>query len=160
MRYNLLIYLLILSSTTVFAQVKVNVDLSPAGSFVAETNKITGYAVKTKSGVAAKNVSIDVRSLSTGIELRDKHLRERLMIKKFPKITLERAVGKNGSGKAVIVIKGIKKTYAGKYSINGNKLTAKFEVDLPALKINDVSYMGVGVEDKVTVEVTLPLREK
>jgi len=160
LKYNLVILLSLLVSSLAFAQVKVDVELSPAGSFTAETDKITGYAIKTKTGVAAKNVTVDVKSLTTGIELRDKHLKQRLLLKKYPKIEMLKAVGKNGSGKAIIVIKGVKKTYSGKYSINGTKLTAKFDVDLSALGINDVNYMGVGVENKVSVEVTLPIKGK
>ncbi len=152
--------LILLLSIHVFAEVKVDVRLSPAGSFVAETKKVKGYAYKTKSGVAAENVEVDITSITTGMSLRDKHLKERLLTKKFPKAKLIKAVGKNGVGKASIQIKGIKRTYSGTYKIEGSSLQASFDVNLPDLKINDVKYMGVGVKDVVTVNITLPLRNK
>lgn len=152
--------LLILSSAVSVASVKIDVTLSPAGSFVAQTKNVTGYAYKTSAGVAAENIEVDINSLKTGIELRDKHLKERLLVSKFPKAILTKAVGKNGKGKANIEIKGIKKIYSGKYEIEGSKLKATFEIQLPDLKIEDVNYMGVGVDDKITVQITVPLKDK
>lgn len=160
MKYLFIFVMLMTISLKSFAEVKINVTLSPAGSFIAETRKVTGYAYKTATGVAAENIEVDIHSLETGIELRDKHLKERLLAKQFPKAKLIKAVGKNGSGKASIEIKGIKKTYAGKYKIQGSKLNATFEINLPDLKIEDVSYMGVGVDEKIKVEITLPLKDK
>jgi ABC-type transport system involved in cytochrome bd biosynthesis fused ATPase/permease subunit len=160
MKFTLVLVFTLILTHTAYSEVRIDVKLSPAGSFVAETKKVKGYAYKTKTGVAAENVEVEVNSLTTGISLRDKHLKERLLSKKFPKAKLIKAVGKNGVGKASIEIKGIKKTYSGTYTIDGSNLNAKFDINLPDLKITDVSYMGVGVNDKVTVNITLPLKNK
>lgn len=147
--------------SSVFAsEVKINVTLTPAGSFEAVTKKINGYAYKTATGVAAQNVLVDVKSLDTDMELRNKHMKERLDAKKYPSVKLIKAIGKDGKGFALIEIKGIKKKYSGTYKINGAELEGTFKVKLSDLGIKDVSYMSVGVDDEVTVHITLPLKDK
>ncbi len=161
MKLVLVIFSTLVLSIEAYSEVKIDVKLNPAGSFVAETKKIRGYAYKTKTGVAAENVEVDVNSITTGMSLRDKHLKERLDSKKFPKAKLIKAVGKNGSGKAKIEIKGIQKIYSGKYTVDGENLKASFEIDLEKdLNIKDVSYMSVGVNDKIVVNITLPLKNR
>lgn len=150
-----------LFSFGVFAgQVAVDVKLSPAGSFVAQTGKVTGTAVKNGDSVSAENVIVEVNSLSTGIELRDKHLKERLLAAQYPQIRLVKAVGKGGKGKARIEIMGKTKDVAGTYEIKGDDLKAQFKMKLSELDIKGVRYMGVGVKDEVVVKVDLPLKAK
>ena len=139
------------------AGVAVHVTLSPAGSFIAETERVTGTAYKTADGVAAENVVVDITSLKTGVSLRDKHTKEHLLSEKFPQAKLLKAVGKNGKGEALIEIKGIKRKVAGTYTIAGNMLKASFPIHLPDLEITGIKYMGVGVKDDVTVDINLPL---
>lgn len=140
--------------------VAVDVKLSPAGSFKAESTKITGTATKTADGVMAENIEVDATAFKTGISLRDDHFKKRLKTDKFPKIKLVKALGKNGQGKARIDIMGMTKEYAGTYKIDGNTLKAEFPVKLSELKINDVKYMGVGVKDEVVIHVDLPIAGK
>lgn len=142
------------------SDVKVDVTLSPAGSFVAETTKVKGSAYQTPNGIAARDIEVDLNSLSTGIGLRDKHLKNHLQVSKYPIAKLSAAIGKNGQGKALIEIKGVKKQVAGTYSINGHQLNAEFKVHLPDLGLTDMSYMGVGVDDDVTIHVTLPIVQR
>jgi polyisoprenoid-binding protein YceI len=142
------------------SDVKVDVTLSPAGSFVAETTKVKGSAYQTPNGIAAKNIEVDLNSLSTGIGLRDKHLKNHLEVSKYPVAKLSAAVGKNGQGKALIEIKGVKKQVAGTYKVDGNQLNAEFKIHLPDLGLTDMNYMGVGVEDDVTIHVTLPIVQR
>lgn len=140
-------------------EVAVDVTLSPAGSFKAETKKVSGKAHKTADGVVAENVVIDATSLKTGVSLRDSHLKKRLVTEKFPKIKLVKAIGKNGQGKGIIEIMGSKKNVEGTYTIENNQLNAKFKMKLSDLKITDVNYMGIGVKDEVTVNVVLPITD-
>ncbi|MGE0527983.1 MAG: YceI family protein [Bdellovibrionales bacterium] len=137
--------------------VEIGVSLSPAGSFVAKTKKVTGSAYKTADGIAAENVVVDLKSITTGIGLRDKHTKERLMVSKYPQAKLIKAVGKGGKGVAKIEIKGKQQTVRGTYKVEGNVLKAEFPMRLPDLDIKDVRYMGVGVKDTVTVKIELPL---
>lgn len=138
----------------------IDVKLSPAGTFRAETNKITGNAYKTADGVRADNVVIDMRSLKTGISLRDKHLKDHLEVTKYPTAKLIKALGRNGLGTAIIEIKGQKQEVKGTYRLNGNSLQAKFIMKLSALRITGVRYMTVGVADDVSVTINLPVKPR
>lgn len=151
----------VLVSTSAFAQnggVAVDVTLTPAGSFQAKTEKITGTAYKTPDGgVAADNVMVQLNTLTTGIELRDKHTRKHLDADKFPMAKLINARGKDGKGTAVIEIKGKKQQVNGTYKVEGNTLKASFRVHLPDVNITGVKYMGIGVAEDVTVNISLPM---
>ncbi|MCC6138864.1 MAG: YceI family protein [Bdellovibrionaceae bacterium] len=136
----------------------VDVKLSPAGSFKGETSKVTGSAQKTADGVTAENIEVDLTSLKTGVDLRDKHTKERLMVDKHPKAKLIKAEGKGGKGKATIEIKGIQKEVTGTYKIAGNMLQAQFKMLLSDLDIKNVRYMGVGAKDEVIISVTVPIK--
>lgn len=140
-------------------EVAVDVTLSPAGSFKAETKKVTGTASKTADGVVAENIIIDATTLVTGVSLRDDHLKKRLLTQKFPQIKLVKAIGKNGKGKGKIDIMGKSKTVEGTYTVDGGKLNAQFKMKLSDLAISDVSYMGIGVKDEVTVHVSVPISD-
>lgn len=140
-------------------EVDVDVKLTPAGSFKAQTNKVNGVAYKTPDGVMAKNVVIDLKSLGTGIALRDKHMKQRLLVEKYPEAKLIKAVGKDGKGKATIEIKGHRQEVDGTYVVENNTLKAQFKIHLPELDIKDVRYMGIGVSDDVIVNVSLPIKE-
>lgn len=147
-------------SSAYASEVKIHATLFPAGSFDATTKKVTGYAYKTKSGIAAENVTIDIKSLDTEMDTRNKHMQKRLEAEKYPVAKLIKAVGKNGKGSAIIEIKGIKKKYSGTYTVKESEVEATFKVHLPDLKITDVKYMSVGVDDDVEVHITLPLKDK
>ncbi len=138
-------------------QVAVDVILSPAGSFKAETKRVSGTAKKTPDGVIAENVVIDATTLATGVSLRDSHLKKRLLTDKFPQIKLVKAEGKNGKGKGIIDIMGKKKTVDGTYTVDGKNLNAQFKMKLSDLNIEDVNYMGIGVKDEVIVHVNIPI---
>ena len=140
-------------------KLEIGVKLSPAGSFKAETAKVQGHAYKTADGVAADDVVIDLRSLKTGIGLRDKHTKEHLLVQKYPEAKLVKATGKDGKGSAIIEIRGKKQKVEGTYKIEGNMLKAQFPMNLPDLDITDVKYMGVGVKDTVMVNLELPIKD-
>lgn len=143
-----------------FAQsLEIDVGLRPAGSFKAQTSKVNGFAIVNGNSVSAEKVMIDLKSLSTGVGLRDKHLKERLMVDKYPFAKLLTAKGTNGKGTATIELKGQKKNISGDYKIAGNVLKADFTMKMSELDINDVRYMGVGAKDLVTVHITLPIKE-
>lgn len=147
-------------SSSVFAQsLEIDVKLSPAGSFKAVTKKIKGAVKKSGAQVLAENVLVDLRSLSSGIGLRDKHLKERLQVDKYPVAKLIKAEGSGGKGTATLQIRGQKKDVQGTYSMNGNELQAEFNMKMSDLGINDVRYMGVGAKDEVKVTIVLPVKE-
>jgi len=160
---SLLFSVLTIVASSAFAEsagLQVDVALSPAGSFKARTAAVTGSAYKTADGVAAENVTINMRELTTGISLRDKHMKDHLKVKDFPQARLIKATGSNGKGEAVLQIKGKKHTVQGTYKIQGQLLHAEFKLNLPSLDISGIKYMGAGVKDDVLVKVDLPLKSK
>lgn len=138
-------------------QVTVDVVLNPMGNFKAKTESISGNAVVTGSDVSAQNIKVDLRTLKTGIELRDKHTQKHLNTEKFPEAILSIGKGKNGKGIGRININGQEKEFKGTYKIVGKNVVADFSLNLPDFKITDINYMGVGVEDEVKIQVVIPI---
>ena len=72
-------------------------------------------------------------------------------------VVVKKATGKGGAGKGVIVIRDVEKEFKFTYEkLNEKYLRAKFELNLTDFKIPNLSYAGVGVEDIIKLEVTLP----
>lgn len=163
-KYLFLIFLIILNfgfygSSETLAQV--DVTLNPMGDFKAKTKDISGEAFLKKDEVYAENVTVKLESLSSGIALRDKHMKEKyLQIAQFPEAKLIKAIGKNGKGSAKIKIRDQEKIVKGTYKIENKELVASFNLNLRDFGIQDVSYKNIGVEDEVKITVILPLREK
>jgi len=159
MRFLAVILLTLYLAKVDASSVQVKVTLSPTGSFVAKTGDVTGFATETKSIVSAKDVRVKVKGLQTGVALRDKHLLKRLDSEKFPEIILVKASGRSGKGTGVIKIKGIEKPISGTYKITNNICEAVFPLKISEFGIDDVSYMGVGVDDEVEISVSIPLKK-
>lgn len=149
--------LLILFTTLTFAGVKVDVQLSPAGSFEIDTGSISGKIEKTSSGYRAKKLSVSVRNFTTSMELRDKHTKEKLQVSEYPKITVFDVVAASGKGSAMIKIMNIKKPISFTYKESDNKITANFELKLSDFNIKGINYMSVGVKDTVKIMANLNL---
>lgn len=141
---------------------KLFVTLNPAGDFVAESDKVSGNAVENPDGsVEAANIKVPVKSLKSGISLRDEHMVEKyLEASKYPEITLKLAKGKDGKGIGILVVKGKEGKIAGNYAKNKDHLKAAFKMKTSDFGITDINYKGVGVEDEVKVEVMVPLVKK
>ena len=159
---NSLIVLVTLSlSALVHAEnlATVDVNLTPAGSFKAKTSEVKGEALLKGDTVTATNIIVNLKSLKTGIEVRDSHTLKHLEADKFPEAILVNATGKNGKGEGLIKIKGIEKKISGKYTINGSQLEAEFPLQLSEFQISGIRYMGVGVKDQVLLHVSIPLKK-
>ncbi len=149
---------LLFSSWTWAASATVDVTLSPAGSFKGKTADVKGFVTKKGDEVSAQNIVVNLKSLKTGIELRDKHTQKHLETEKFPEAVLLSAKGKGGKGAGKIRIRGVEKDITGTYKVNGNELEAEFKLNLADFKITNVKYMGAGVEDEVVLHVALPVK--
>lgn len=156
---SFLIQLAFISMLNWSQDVVVDVRLSPAGSFKAQTQSLRGFAQKKGTEFYAENILVDVRTLKTGMSLRDKHLKERLEAEKFPNAKLVKASGKDGKGAATLEIKGQQINVKGTYSVEGKMLKATFPIHLPELKISAIRYMSVGVKDDISVTVKVPLQQ-
>ncbi|WP_413288550.1 YceI family protein [Bdellovibrio sp. HCB337] len=161
MKKQLSLFVLVgfLSSLSYAGSVTVDVTLNPAGSFKAKTSDIKGTATVKGDEISASNIAVPLKGIKTGVELRDKHTLKHLEADKYPEAVLVSATGKGGKGTGKIKIKGIEKDIAGTYKISGNNVEAEFDLNLPDFKITGISYMGVGVEDKVTLHIVMPIKK-
>ena len=153
-----LLFLQLLASVALAQEAMVSIVLHPAGSFKVRSSAVTGAATKTSDGYQANNIVVDVRNVVTGISLRDTHTRKHLEVDKFPNVTLISANGKGGQGVGVIKIKGIEQKISGTYEVQGNMMSAHFSLKLSDFKIVGIKYMGIGVDDEVRVDVTVPVK--
>jgi polyisoprenoid-binding protein YceI len=147
-------------STLADGKGEADVSLTPAGDFKAKVDDVKGFATMKDGGVMAENVVVNLKTIETGIALRDKHAREKyLEVEKYPEMTLVKAVGKGGKGKGLIKYRGVQKEVQGTYSVEGDTLKANFPIKLSEFNITGVKYMGVGVDDEVKIQVELPLKK-
>jgi hypothetical protein len=137
--------------------VKVQIHLSPAGGFVAQTSDIKGFVTVNGAGYTGRNILVNLKHLKTGIELRDKHTQKHLETDKYPDAVLMVAQGKGGKGKAKLRIHGKEIVVSGTYEVKGPKLLVKFPVHLADVNITGIKYMGVGVKDDVEIEILVPI---
>jgi polyisoprenoid-binding protein YceI len=159
MKLYILAFVFLLSSFAFAQSATVDVSLTPAGSFKIKSSDVRGFAQQTGDSVSAKNISVGLKNLQTGISLRDTHTKKHLEVEKYPDAVLVEAKGKGGKGEGLIKIKGIQKKFTGTYKIDGNNLVASFTLKGSDFKIDNVKYMGVGVEDDLNVTVTVPIKK-
>jgi len=151
--------------------VRVNCPLTIGGSFQAKTTALSGSVTTGVNRSDDGNLVVDLRTIDTGIDLRNDHLREKyLEVNKAPgydKATLsqidlkgvnpESPEGK-GSFTASLSLHGTTKTVGGPAEIrkagSGFRVKASFPVTLSDYNIPEPRYLGVGVKNTVQVEVT------
>ena len=153
--------LLLISAPTMAEKIKkglkIYVSLSPAGSFEIKGKRFKGGKIQKKGNqFSVSEIYIPTNKLKTGIDLRDEHMRERL---KNEIVMVKSATGSNGSGTGLIIVRDIEKEFSFTYEVLNEKfLKAKFELNLDDFKIPSLSYMGVGVESMIRLEIILPYK--
>lgn len=142
-------------------KLEADITLFPAGSFVAKTDDVKGVAFLRGDQVLAKDIKVNLKTIKTGIALRDSHTQKYLETEKYPEAVLLKAVGKNGKGKAQIRFRQKEEVVEGTYTISKDKKTleARFPLSLAKFGITGIKYMGVGVQDETVVRLKLPLKE-
>ena len=144
--------------------ISIDVALSPAGSFTITSSKIKGKVYIDSNGeISAKNIKVPVKTLKTGIELRDNHLKKKLGHEKDKKavLLLVEAKGANGKGKAKFRVLNKEQIVDFTYKKVSERLgEATFSLKLDTFGISGISYMGVGVKNTVNVKVKLPFKIK
>lgn len=156
MKKMLLLSTLLFSLNTLAEnQVTINVSLSPTGSFQAISKKIKGKLEKTADGFKADTISVSIESFKTGIDLRDEHFWKHLNSTKTPKATLKNLLAKDGKATADLEVNGVTKPVSITYKTEGSDVKAKFTTDASLFSLPKASYLGVGVENKVEVEVAM-----
>ena len=152
--------------------VRVVCPMTIGGSFDARTTALGGAVTARGSGSTALDgsLAVDLRTLDTGINLRNEHLRDSyLEVAKgpgFDTATLsdidlkgvdpDRPDGK-GSFTGALRLHGVTKTVTGTIDVRQAgtdvHVRASFPVTLADYSIRKPRYLGVGVKDTVTVEV-------
>jgi polyisoprenoid-binding protein YceI len=154
-------------------RVRVTCPLTIGGSFEAKTVALSGSLTPSASHPPSYDGSlvVDLRTIDTGISLRNDHLREKyLEVDKAPgydKATLSEvdlkglnpdAPAGKGSFTGSLMLHGTKRTVTGPVEIRtsgaGFLVKAAFPVALSDYNIPEPRYLGVGVKNQVMVEVT------
>jgi polyisoprenoid-binding protein YceI len=151
--------------------VRVTCPMTIGGSFEAKTTSLSGALTSEVNGSKLDGtLDVDLRTLDTGISLRNDHLRETyLEVGRGPgfdtatlsQIDLQGFRPEAPDGKrsfaGSLTLHGITKTVTGTVDVqqSGTALRAKasFVVHLPDYDIAKPRYLGVGVTDTVRVEV-------
>jgi len=153
-------------------EVHVVCPMTVGGSFDAKTTALTG-SVQAAGGASSAfegSLAVDLRTLDTGIGLRNEHLREKyLEVNKasgFDTATLTKIdlIGMNtdapegkGAFTGSLTVHGVTKMVTGSVEVRregaGLHVKALFPVTLSDYGIPAPRYLGVGVKDTVRVEV-------
>lgn len=160
MKTTLLLIIFFASSAFAGSKVKVDVGLTPAGSFTAESSKFKGKLIKEKAEFSAKKIEVLIKTLKTGIDLRDEHLWDYLNYKTTPKATLTNLKASNGKGSADLEVNGVKRTVTISYIEQGQEVLARLTVKASDFKLAPKSYLGVGVEDEVIISAQIEFKQK
>jgi polyisoprenoid-binding protein YceI len=154
--------LFLFSAVPIFAfaqSASVGITLTPAGSFKIKCTEVHGFVEKSGTEYNAKNILVGLKNLTTGVDVRDTHTKKYLEVEKFPNAILVSAKGKNGKGEGILRVKGIDQKIEGTYKIADDMLIAEFPIKLSDFKINDIKYMGVGVDDDAQLTVSVPIKK-
>jgi polyisoprenoid-binding protein YceI len=154
-------------------EVRVTCLMTVGGSFEAKTPSLTGVVVvgDSRPSVFSGDLSVDLRTLDTGMDLRNDHLRNEYL-----------EVGHEGFERAVLseiklgdvdpntfqgrtrftatfLLHGARRTVTGHAEIHRDgssvRVEASFPVTLPDYGIAKPRYLGVGVKDEVEVKASL-----
>ncbi len=152
--------------------VQVVCELTVGGTFEARTKAIAGQVSTDPGGTGAVNgiVTVDLRTLETGIKLRDSHLRDRYLevgksadyaMATLKNIRLQQWAPNELPLKTLfranLTLHGVESSVAGVAEISGGagnlKLQARFPVHVASFGIEPPMYLGVGLKDDVVVNV-------
>jgi polyisoprenoid-binding protein YceI len=174
------LFALWLASTTISApaawraaqsDIRVTCPMTIGGSFDARTTALSGTLTVSTSRSAAFDgtLAVDLRTLETGIALRNAHLRETYLEVDKPGydeailseidlkgLTPDAPQGK-GSFTGSMTLHGVKKPVAGPVVLRqaggGLEVRASFPITLSDYNIAEPRYLGVGVKSVVQVQV-------
>jgi hypothetical protein len=146
---------------TVGAPVKVEIN-GTSGAPCTGKFSLDGGAVKSSL------FEMPLDKLDTGIELRNKHLRENyLKVSEFPKaafkLTSADKAGEIATGGGEASFKGKMKLHGkvsdveGTYKVSGDNVNIKMPLDLRDYGVEAPSFMGVTVVDKIYLDINFNL---
>lgn len=154
-------------------EVSVKCPMTIGGSFDAKTTALSGTltASAAQPSVLDGSLAVDLRTVDTGISLRNDHLREKYL-------EVDKGAGYDKAVLSEVALKGLnaeapegKGTFSGSLMLHGVtrmvsgpvearkagtglRVRASFPVNLTDYNIPEPRYLGVGVKDTVQVDVT------
>lgn len=123
------------------------------------------------NGSLKGEIHFNLASLKTGIELRDKHLKDKyLEVEKYPvaRLTIEELKLPNNLSDPFefnlpLQLHGITKNISGNIQLEGEgypqKLVADFKIKLSLFQIDIPSFKGLTVAEDVQINVTVPIEK-
>lgn len=149
------------------AEVTIVCPLTIGGSFEAKTTALSGDVVPSGQGAIKGALSVELMKLETGISLRDRHLRNNyLEVQKGPdysvarmeNLRVERLPGKT-TFRGTLKLHGQQREISGVADVQGDdkgyRVEASFPLKISDFQIPEPTYLGVGVQNEITVKVTL-----
>ena len=152
--------------------IRVICPMTIGGSFEAKTTALSGSVTAGAAGRRGfdGSLAVDLRTLDTGIGLRNEHLRENYLEvgrgPRFDTATLSEielngldpnAPEGTGSFTGLLTVHGVTHAVTGLVEVRrssaGLRVKASFPVALPDYGIPKPRYLGIGVKDTVRVEV-------
>lgn len=165
--------------TVTRGEIRIVCPLTVGGSFEGRSSSVSGALALPSSTSSAftGEIRLDLRTLDTGIELRNRHMRENyLEVTKAPgfesaaltNLDLPDLDRSRPSGKTrftgEIEVHGVRKPVSGSADIrvSGNtaRVEARFPLRIPDHEIASPRYLGVGVRDEIQIQVSLVLEAK
>lgn len=160
MRSYFLIIALVCSQISFAKEAVVDIKTTILKGFTAKTKDIKGEARVEGAKVKAENIVVSLKNLDTGMSLRNDHMKNKFLeVGKYPDAILVKGEGENGKGTGRIKIRGVEKDFNGTYKVIGSEVEAEFELLLSDFGISGINYKGVGVEDKIKLKVSVPLKK-
>ena len=154
--------------------VQVTVPLKPGGAFNATTSAVAGtLSIEgLKPARLGGEVAVDMRTIDTGIPLRNEHLREKYLETAkgegydkavLSAIVLADADSETFAGSSAftgtLLLHGTKHEVTGKAEIrpegSGRRVRAEFPLTLTDFGVTPPEYLGVGVGSRLLVKVSL-----
>lgn len=159
--------------TVAGGDVRVTCPLTVGGSFQARTSALTGTVQSSPAAPPSHraDLAVNLRMLDTGIGLRTEHMLanylevdkapgyDRAVLSEVDLVGL-RAEAPEGKAvfKAVLALHGVQRPVSGQAELRrdgtGYRVKASFAVQLSDYQIPEPRYLGVGVKNQVTVDVT------
>ncbi len=160
-------------------EIRIVCPLTVGGSFEGRSSSVSGAlsGPSSNSSTFTGEIRLDLRTLDTGIELRNRHMRENyLEVTRAPGFESATLTDLNlpdldrgrPSGKTrftgQIEVHGVRKPVSGSADIrvSGNtaRVEARFPLRIPDHEIAPPRYLGVGVRDEIQILVSLVFEAK
>lgn len=156
---NLIILGFCLTAVAALAQntISVRAKLIPdSGTFTAISEKPKGRLLKQGERFTADRISVFADSFKTENPLRDKHFTKYLAGGDkfpYPRIDLTDLKASHGTGKATLTLNNVKRPVKIKYLEKDKYVEAEFKVKASEFNLPNASYLGIGVQDQVKINV-------